>query len=537
MLMEMSESSVDQALPAPISDSLLDVDAMVRPPRRYHFIRAAMVGLLAGLLAVAFRRLLALAESERGRLLDLLHGYPSWGWAVLPVIGGCVGGLVGWMTTRFAPEASGSGIPHLKGVLIHVRTLEWRRLIPVKFFGGILGIGAGLSLGREGPTVQMGAAVAKAFAGVLRTPESDLPQLLSAGAGAGLAAAFNAPLAGLLFVVEELHRDLSSRIAAGALIAAVCATVITQWLAGDTPSFEAHGLGAVPLSTLPLVLIVGLLGGGAGVLFNKSLLGAQHFAQRQRRVPRWMLPAIAGLVAGMLGWVMPDAIGGGQVFAERILGGTINAGAAALAALFFVKLAFTALSYGSGAPGGIFAPMLVLGALLGALFGKATVAILPAQAGQAQVLAVLGMAAVFAGSVRAPLTGIVLISEMTGGYTLLFPICIASLSAYLIAEGLRDLPIYDALLEADLERSGHGPSQIEPRSMYIGVQLGSAVANKRVAGAGLPRGCLIIAIERGGGNLLPTADTVVHAGDHLRILTPGDQPQATMDIVRLCTGL
>ncbi len=496
-----------------------------------------MVGLCAGLLAVAFRRALALAEAGRGYILDILHGHPTWGWVVLPVIGLCAGGLVGWMTTRLAPEAAGSGIPHLKGVLIHVRTLNWRRLIPVKFFGGVMGIGAGLSLGCEGPTVQMGAAVARAFAGLLRTPESDLPQLYSAGAGAGLAAAFNAPLAGLLFVVEELHRDLSSRIAAGALIAAVCATVVTQWLAGNTPSFEAHGLAAMPLGALPLALVVGVFGGAAGVLFNKLLLAAQRFGQRQQRLPRWMLPGFAGLVAGLLAWWMPDALGGGQVVAERLLGGTMRAGLVAMAVLFAIKLLFTATSYGSGAPGGIFAPMLVLGALLGAMLGKATTVLVPAHAGQAQILAVLGMAAVFVGSVRAPLTGIVLISEMTGGYTLLFPICIASLAAYLVAEGLRDHPIYDALLEADLERSGHGVSRVEPRSMYIGVQIGSQVVGKRVAQAAMPRRCLIVGIERNGVTLLPAADTVLFAGDHLSILTPGDRPEVATAIVRLCTGL
>ena len=188
-----------------------------RSPRRTHFFRAAVIGLCAGLLAVAFRRVLALAETARGRVLDHLHGHPMWGWAVLPAIGLLAGAVVGWMTTRIAPEAAGSGIPHLKGVLLHVRRLRWRRLIPVKFIGGVVGIGAGLSLGREGPTVQMGAAVAQALGGLLRTPEGDLPQLFSAGAGAGLAAAFNAPLAGLLFVIEELHRELSSRTAAGAL--------------------------------------------------------------------------------------------------------------------------------------------------------------------------------------------------------------------------------------------------------------------------------------------------------------------------------
>jgi CIC family chloride channel protein len=510
---------------------------MARATRRSHFLRAALVGLCAGLLAVAFRRALAVAEVGRGHLLGFLHGHPAWGWAVLPGIGLCAGGLVGWMTTRWAPEAAGSGIPHLKGVLLHVRTLHWRRLIPVKFFGGVLGIGAGLSLGREGPTVQMGAAVAQALAGPLGTPAGDLPQLLSAGAGAGLAAAFNAPLAGLLFVIEELHRELSSRTATGALVAAVCATVVTQWLAGNVPTFEAHGLAAMPLAALPLALVVGVSGGAAGVLFNKSLLRAQDMAQCLARIPRWAQPGVAGLAGGLLAWWLPDVLGGGQALAEQLLGGTISASLALLAVLFAVKLLFTSLSYGSGAPGGIFAPMLLLGAILGAIIARATALVLPAHAGQAQVLSVLGMAAVFIGSVRAPLTGIVLISEMTGGYDLLFPVCIAGLAAYLVAEGLRDPPIYDALLEADLKRSGHGPTLAGPRTMYIGVQIGSAVANKQVAQAGLPRQCLIIGIERGGATLLPTADTVLLAGDHLSILAPGDKPEAPLEIVKLCTGL
>jgi CIC family chloride channel protein len=149
----------------------------------------------------------------------------------------------------------------------------------------------------------------------------------------------------------------------------------------------------------------------------------------------------------------------------------------------------------------------------------------------------MGMAAFFVGSVRAPLTGIVLISEMTGGYELLFPICVAVLAAYLMAEGLRSEPIYDALLEADIKRSGHGPSHSEPNTIYIGVQSRSPLAGKPIAKAGLPPGCLIVAVERSGVSLLPAARTVLMAGDHISILTPGDVPDAPLKIVKLCTGM
>jgi CIC family chloride channel protein len=508
-----------------------------RSPRRLHFGRAALIGVGAGLVAVAFRRALGAVELGRADLLAALHTHPAWGWLVLPAVGLAVGCLVGWGTQRYAPEAAGSGIPHLKGVLLHVRGFSWTRLLPVKFLGGVAGIGVGLSLGREGPTVQMGAAVARAMAGPLRAPASDIPQLLSAGAGAGLAAAFNAPLAGLLFVIEELHRELSSRTAAGALLAAVCATVVTQWLAGDTPSFAVHGLTSMPLWALPLAGVIGVLGGGAGVVFNRALLAGQAAALAQRRLPRWALPGVAGTLVGLAAWWVPDAVGGGQGVAERVLGGTMGMALGSLALLIAAKFVLSVVSYASGAPGGIFAPMLLLGALLGAALGKAAAVLSPSFAAQTQVLAVLGMAALFAGSVRAPLTGIVLISEMTDGYQLLFPICIASLAAYLSAEGLRGRPVYDALLEADLERSGHGPSRPEPRTVYIGIQSGSAMAGRRIAEAGLPRGCLIVAVERAGNSLLPNGGTVLLPGDHVSILAPGDAPEAPLEIVRLCTGM
>lgn len=505
--------------------------------RRVYFARAAIIGLAAGVLGVAFRHALALAESQRGRLLDALHAHGAWGWLVPPAIGLAVGCLVGWCTCRWSPEASGSGIPHLKGVLLYMRTLSWKRLIPVKFLGGVAGIGVGLSLGREGPTVQMGAAAARALAAGTRAPSRDIPQLLSAGAGAGLAAAFNAPLAGLLFVIEELHRELSSRTAVGALVAVVCATVVTQGLAGDTPSFEVHGLGAMPLRMLPLAAVVGVLGGLGGVAYNCSLLAGQRAGISQPWVPRWALPGAAGAVAGLVAWWLPEAVGGGHAVAERVLDGTLGVGLGTLTLLLLAKFVLTAASYASGAPGGIFAPMLLLGALCGAAFAETAARAWPSLAAEAQTLSVLGMAAFFVSSVRAPLTGIALICEMTGGYQLLFPVCIAALAAYLIGEALRSPPIYDALLKADLERSGHGPPSSEPRTVYIAVQSGSPLADQTIAQAGLPRGCLIVTVDRGGVSTLPTADTVLLPGDHLSILTPGDSPEMPLEIVRLCTGL
>jgi CIC family chloride channel protein len=280
-----------------------------------------------------------------------------------------------------------------------------------------------------------------------------------------------------------------------------------------------------------------MLGGALGVGFNRALLGGQAAVIEQKRIPRWALPGIAGVLVGLVAWWLPDAVGGGQGVAERVLGGTMSVTVASLVLLLVAKFALSVVSYASGAPGGIFAPMLLLGALLGAAFAKATTAAWPSMGGQEQALAVLGMAAIFVGSVRAPLTGIVLISEMTDGYQLLFPVCIAALGAYLTAEAFRTAPIYDSLLEADLRRAGHGPSRAEPRSVYIGIQSGSLLAGNRIADSRLPRGCLIIAVERRGSQLLPSAGTVLLPGDHITILAPGDAPDVPLEIVRLCTGM
>ncbi|MFO0840137.1 MAG: H(+)/Cl(-) exchange transporter ClcA [Phycisphaerae bacterium] len=502
--------------------------------RAKHFVRAAIVGLVAGLVGVAFRESLYRAELGRGQLLTWLHLHPYWGWAVLPIVGLVAGSAVGWAVRRYAPDAPGSGIPHVKGVLVRVRRMGWRTLIPVKFLGGVLGIGAGLSLGREGPTVQLGAAIGNALGDWLRVPKRTLPQLISCGAGAGLAAAFNAPLAGFIFVLEEMHRELSALTYGGALIAAVCATIVTEVISGQAPSFSVRSYASLPLVSLPLIAILGAVGGLVGVFFNQCLLRTLSAVHRLRFRALWLLPGIAGIAVGLAAWWIPDAIGGGHAVAERLLSGHLSATIGALALLFAAKLAFTVVSYASGAPGGIFAPMLLLGAVLGAIFGRLVAGIFPAMAAHQAAFAVLGMAAFFSASVRAPLTGIVLILEMTAKQEQLFALCVACMVAYLVAERFRDRPIYEALLELDLLRSGAVESRPEPNLTVISVSPGSEVDGKRIRDAGLPRGCLVVGVERGGRELLPDAELALMAGDHITVLTPGSHPRMTLIVVRMC---
>ncbi len=351
---------------------LLDVS------RRAHFLRAAGVGLLAGGVAVAFQHALDITESGRIALLGTLQHFPAWGWAVLPVITGLCGAAAGYITDRYAPAAAGSGIPHIRAVLAGKRTLDWRRIFPVKFIGGMLALGSGFSLGREGPTVQLGASAGAALSEKMKLDPHSKRNLIASAAGAGLGAAFNAPLAGFIFVIEELQREISPLTLVSALIASVIAVAVSRIFTGQLPSFHIRNFPLPPLTALPLFAIMGLVAGYAGVLFNRTLIWSVKASQRTQ-LPTWKKAAIAGAITGLAGWWLPDALGGGHRIAESILRGDFTSGSVTL--FLFILLAgkfmLTMLGYSSGIPGGIFAPLLVLGAIIGQLFGHLSAVMFP----------------------------------------------------------------------------------------------------------------------------------------------------------------
>lgn len=502
---------------------------LVRRHRQVQFARAALVGLGAGALAVLFQKALWLAENARGHLLLWLKGFPLWGWAVLPLVAALLAGIAGWLTARYAPEAAGSGIPHVKGVLMHVRSMRWRRLIPVKFLGGILAIGSGLSLGREGPTVQMGSAVGQAVGQLLKVPRRFRTHLVAAGAGAGLAGAFNAPLAGFIFTIEELQRELSPLTYGTALIGAVVADIVARYWTGQLPSFHISGYPTPDLTALPLFALVGLVTGLMGVLFNRALLGSLRVSHRLGHVPTWAKAATVGAAVGLIAWWLPEAVGGGHTTAERVLRGEYASFdlLGFLVILFAAKFALTVASYGSGVPGGIFAPLLVLGALVGLMVGQISALWLPALAQTPAAFAVVGMASAFAAIVGAPLTGIVLILEMTGNYQQLLPLLVACMVAFLTAERFHVEPVYESLLQYDLERTGvHRKSHAEHVMMDVAVEPHSPMDGRRVRDLGLPQGCLLVMIRRAGREIVPGGETRLRPGDQLNVVVSGDIPHA-----------
>jgi CIC family chloride channel protein len=368
--------------------------------RRVQLGASALVGILAGVTAIIFQKGLEWSEWMRETIISI-HSAHGWVGHLLAIIY-CMGliGLAAWLTHRFSPEAAGSGIPHVKGVLEGVRVLRWARVLVVKLVGGICAIGGGLSLGREGPTVHMGASVAAGVGEALRLPLRARRTLIAAGAGAGLAAAFNAPLAGFLFVLEELQKNMTATTYAAALVASACADVVTRLVVGERPSFRIVGYPAPPLRSLPLVIGLGLLAGLVGILFNRSLLAS---VRAGRRLPKSRGILIA-LLAALAALYVPAVAGGGHRTAEIVLKGDYlyQGGIVLMIALMAAKFGLTMVSYASGVPGGIFAPMLVIGAFLGLAFGAAC-SHLPAEWNAApQAYAVIGMAALFVSVTRAP---------------------------------------------------------------------------------------------------------------------------------------
>lgn len=487
-----------------------------RSQRRRLLPLAMLVGLLAGICTTLFRWMLSVGDSTRTTLIEWSHQQPFVGW-LIPVLWTVSGAtLAVCLTHRYAPEASGSGIPHIEAVLHRLRDLRWQRIIPVKLIGGTLAIGGGLTLGREGPSVQIGGAIGGGVADLLHSRPRERLTLIAAGSGAGLAAAFNAPLSGLIFVLEELQRDFRPTVFGAAFVAAVVANVFTRFFTGQLPVFTVPDHPIQPLSTLPVFALLGIVCGLAGMVFNNVLMRTLAYTDRLRHRQKLFYAAIVGAVVALVGWWMPDVIGGGHHLTEQVLLGQI--GLTFIPVLLLIRFTLTMSSYATGAPGGIFAPLLVLGGLIGYGVGATAHHIAPAFVPDPTVFGVVGMAALFTAIVRAPLTGIVLIAEMTGNYNQLLPLLISCFLAYVVTEVFRDRPIYEALLRRDLQRTKNEHQLDEPVVREFTVAPGAPFAGKTIRELGLPPGCIIVRCRDGNREWVATAYTRLEPHMHLTVL-------------------
>ena len=416
------------------------------------FALTMVIGVSCGLAAVAFHLAIGLAEHA---LIDRAMAGPDGWWRFWTIVTPTAGGMAcGAVLTYVVPEARGSGIPQVKATFaMRGRRLRFRDSVG-KFFVGALQIGSGASLGREGPTVQICAGLASMlgrFAGV--SPRS-LRRLLPVGAAAGIAAAFNAPIAAVTFTIEEVVGDLDKSVLSGVIVAAALAAVIERSVLGEHPVFDVpQGYGLRHASSLLIYALLGVAAAFVSVAFTDSLLWLRKRFRQMSAIPAWARPGVGGLVTGVLAvvaldWLQsPGVTGGGYETLARALAG--NVPVKIMVALCAMKLVATVFSYSSGGAGGIFAPALFIGGMLGGSLGVLDAYLFHHDGNSLGAFALVGMGAVFSGIIRAPMTSVLIIIEMTSGYSLILPLMIANMTAYGLARHLRPTPIYEALLDQD----------------------------------------------------------------------------------------
>jgi chloride channel protein, CIC family len=439
-------------------------------PKQVAIYEACLIGLISGLAAVLLKQSVEWLGDWRLEISS--QAIPDW--LVLPIVGLVGGVLSGWLVERFAPEAGGSGIPQVKAALGYVPIPLDARVAFVKLISTTLSLGSGLALGRQGPTVQIGAAIASQLSHWLPTSPEYRRQLLAAGAAAGLAAAFNAPIAGVLFVVEELLQDVSGLTLGTAILASFVGAVISRWLGGRTLNtyLSASGYGiSFSVQEIPLFMLLGALAGLFGALFCRGLFLSLRFNRQVLKVGLPWRIGLAGMVSGLILGLLPVNLHdntSGHGFGISDMGWRVTA------VIFVAKFILTLISFGSGAPGGLFAPSLILGSALGYLVSygaQGLQGVSSSQFGTEAILispttyALAGMGAFFSAVTRGPITAIVIVFEMTMDFNLVLPLMIGSVVAYLVAETLFRGSIYKRILEWN-------GIQIEPQ----------APADKRLAG-------------------------------------------------------
>ncbi len=405
------------------------------------------VGLVGGFIVLLYRVALTFAGNWLIKILSYIKGNPFrcavW-FLILMALAWIVGRLVKW-----EPMISGSGIPQVEGEVSGRLSQNWKRVLPAKFAGGFLCMLGGLSLGREGPSIQLGAMAGQGISRALGRGKREEKFLMTCGASAGLSAAFHAPLAGMMFAVEEIHKTFSIPILLPVMTASVTADYIASHILGLDPVFHFQITEYLPQNYYWLLILLGILVGVSGVFYNWGMLKAQELYRKIPFLKETGRLLIAFLTAGVLGLVMPSVLGSGSGLIVSLTKGEMVLGMVVLTLV--VKFLFSAVSFGSGAPGGIFFPLLILGALLGAVFAMTGAEFFGLDPVYINNFVLLGMTGFFTAIVRAPLTGIILLFEMSGSISQMLSLSIVSVTAYIVATLMRSEPIYDSLLKRILK--------------------------------------------------------------------------------------
>jgi CIC family chloride channel protein len=491
-------------------------------------VLSLLVGAGAGLGAIGFRYLiLAFTELFTGHRDPSALGHftnphlPLLGPFVvlfIPVVGGL---LYGPLVYRFAPEARGHGVPEVM-LAVHSNEGRMRGRVPVvKSLASALCIGAGGSVGREGPIVQIGSAIGSAAGQFSRLSAQELRLLVACGAAGGIAATFNAPIAGVFFALELILRDFQTRSFGLVVLSSVVATAVGRIAFGSDAFLTLPAFHVVSAAEYPLYALLGVLAALAGVGFIRTLYGTEDLADRLWRGPAWLRPAAGGLLLGSLLLVLPEMYGVGYPVLENAIGGQYALGL--LAAFLVGKIAATSLTMAIGGSGGVFAPSLFMGAMLGSAFGLGAHELLPAATAGAGAYGLVGMGAVFAAAARAPITAVIIVFELTGDYSIILPLMLA----VVIATGLSHRLSTSSIYSLKLKRRGIDIDRPPLAGPLAGVRVGEVM---RGAPEPLPADARLTEIAaRFAGSWESALPVLDQAGLLIGVIAARDIERATAD--------
>ena len=489
-------------------------------------LQGVLVGLLTGIVVGFFRLVIEKAEFLRTNYMLPLIGSGKL-WLLIMIV--MIIAFFVYIMAKWQPLASGSGIPQVKAELRGQLKQPVYRLLIAKFTGAVLAIGAGLSIGREGPSIQLGALVGKGYARATRRLPVEEKMLLTCGAGAGLAGAFCAPFSGAVFALEELHKNFSVDVLVSTMAACISANFVSAYIFGLDPVFNLSIPSRLPLKQYWILLIMGVLLGLLGNIYNNLMMKA---LKTYDKLPKPLAIGVAFALAIVVMLFMPQALGGGHSVVGQI----------ALIIFFIVKLIFSAISFGSGVAGGIFLPLLVLGAIVGGIFGEAFNQINGSNELYIANFVILGMVGMFSAIVGAPATGVILITEMTGDLQNFFPLVIVGLISYMVADATGTSPIYDLLLDRLMSKDRDKDNKLDEEEIAYqnklkkraskkviiesDVYIGSPADGNKIKELSLPAGSLVISLVRHGKEIIPSGETIIKGGDYLVVLCAEDYQDA-----------
>lgn len=478
-------------------------------------LEGILIGIFAGLVVCLYRFLLTQSESTLQGILSVIKGnsYLIIGWfAVLAILAIITGRLMRW-----EPFATGSGIPQVTAEVKGYFNPKWWKIIIAKTIGGTLTTLAGLSLGREGPSIQLGGMAGKGISKLLKGSRTDEFRSIITGTSAGLAATFNAPLSGVIFSLEEITHNFDKSIIFVGLIAAIVADVISKYFFGLSTIFR------FPSSTLPLeyfwlFIVLGIILGFSGYIYNKTMVGGFDFLSKATNIPIEVKLVVTFLIVGVVSLFIPQILGGGHLMVDTLY--VAIPPLSVIIVLLVAKYILGVISFSSGAPGGIFFPLLVIGAYIGAAFGSFFVPVFGLHEHCIYKFIIIAMAGFFTATVRTPITGVVLVSEMTGTAENIVATLIVCIIAYIIPTLLNNEPIYKSLFSRILKSNKISQETSKGRHIlkdYV-VPLNSSLIGKAIEEIPLSNNSIIVSVLREENYIIARKDLKIKFADHIYIL-------------------